>query len=123
MKEQFKGKQFKQGSYSSVLIVIVIAIIVVINMAASQLPSQYAKLDITDNKLYSIGEQTKTLLGSLNKDVEIYFICQDGKEDENITRMLDLYKDTSSHEQLRTLFRPHHGYLWRPLLFLSLQLP
>ena len=97
MKEQFKGKQFKQGSYSSVLIVIVIAIIVVINMAASQLPSQYAKLDITDNKLYSIGEQTKTLLGSLNKDVEIYFICQDGKEDENITRMLDLYKDTSSH--------------------------
>ena len=44
MKEQFKGKRFKQGSYSSVLIVIVIAIVVVINMVASQLPAQYAKL-------------------------------------------------------------------------------
>lgn len=97
MKQQFKGKQFKQGSYSSVLIIIVIAIIVVINMAASQLPAQYAKIDITDNQLYSIGDQTRSLLDSLDQDVEIYYICQDGNEDDNITRMLDLYKDSSSH--------------------------
>ena len=96
MKQQFKGKQFKQGSYSSVLIVIVVAIIVVINLAASKLPSQYAMVDVSDNKLYSIGEQTKSLLSGLTKDVEIYYVCQTGSEDENITRMLDLYKDTSS---------------------------
>ena len=58
MKQQFKGKRFKQGSYSSVLIVTVIAIIIIINMVAAQLPAQYAKLDITENKLYSIGDQT-----------------------------------------------------------------
>lgn len=97
MKQQFKGKQFKQGSYSSVLIVIVVAMIIVINMAASKIPSQYAKIDISDHKLYSIGEQTKTLLESLDKDVEIYYICQTGREDENIARMLELYKDMSSH--------------------------
>lgn len=97
MKEQFKGKRFKQGSYSSVLIVIVIAIVVVINMVASQLPAQYAKLDVTENKLYSIGDQTKQMLGSLDTDVNIYLICQEGKEDDTIMQMLDRYKGASSH--------------------------
>lgn len=97
MKQQFKGKQFRQGSYSSILIVIVIAIIVVINLAASRMPSQYAKLDITENKLYSIGDQTLDLLNSLNQDVEIYYICQTGNEDDYISRMLGLYEDSSSH--------------------------
>ena len=97
MKQQFKGKQFRQGSYSSILIVIVIAIIVVINLAASRMPSQYAKLDITENKLYSIGDQTLDLLNGLNQDVEIYYICQTGNEDDYISRMLGLYEDSSSH--------------------------
>ena len=45
---KFNGKQFRQGSYSSVMIVIVIAIVIVINLAASQIPSQYAQLDVTE---------------------------------------------------------------------------
>lgn len=97
MKQQFKGKRFKQGSYSSVLIVVVIAIIIVINMVAAQLPAQYAKLDITENKLYSIGDQTTQLLKSLSTDVDIYLICQEGKEDDTIMQMLDRYKGASSH--------------------------
>ncbi len=97
MKEQFKGKRFKQGSYSSVLIVIVIAIVVVINMVASQLPAQFAKLDITENKLYSIGDQTKQMLAGLDTDINIYLICQEGNEDETIMQMLDRYKGASSH--------------------------
>lgn len=97
MKQQFKGKRFKQGSYSSVLIVIVIAIIIIINMVAAQLPAQYAKLDITENKLYSIGDQTTELLKSLSTDVNIYLICQEGKEDDTIMQMLDRYKGASSH--------------------------
>lgn len=97
MKQQFKGKRFKQGSYSSVLIVIVIAIIIIINMVAAQLPAQYAKLDITENKLYSIGDQTTQLLKSLSTDVDIYLICQEGKEDDTIMQMLDRYKGASSH--------------------------
>lgn len=97
MKEQFKGKRFKQGSYSSVLIVIVIAIVVVINMVASQLPAQFAKLDITENKLYSIGDQTKQMLAGLDTDINIYLICQEGNEDDTIMQMLDRYKGASSH--------------------------
>lgn len=97
MKQQFKGKRFKQGSYSSVLIVTVIAIIIIINMVAAQLPAQYAKLDITENKLYSIGDQTTELLKSLSTDVNIYLICQEGKEDDTIMQMLDRYKGASSH--------------------------
>ena len=88
---------FRQGSYSSVLIVIIIAIVVVINLAAGQIPSQYSQVDISDNQLYSIGDQTRTLLSDLDTDVDIYYICQEGSEDTTIQRMLNLYEDSSSH--------------------------
>lgn len=94
---KFNGKQFRQGSYSSVMIVIVIAIVIVINLAASQIPSQYAQLDVTDNQLYSIGDQTRSMLSELTEDVEIYYICQEGSEDDVISKMLDRYADGSSH--------------------------
>ncbi len=93
----FNGKQFRQGSYSSVLIVIIIAIVIVVNLAASQIPSQYAQLDVTDNQMYSIGDQTRTLLADLTQDVDIYYICQEGNEDDVISKMLDRYEDGSSH--------------------------
>ena len=97
LKGIIKGKQFRQGSYSSVLIVIIIAIVVVINLAAGQIPSQYSQVDISDNQLYSIGDQTRTLLSDLDTDVDIYYICQEGSEDTTIQRMLNLYEDSSSH--------------------------
>ena len=96
LKGIIKGKQFRQGSYSSVLIVIIIAIVVVINLAAGQIPSQYSQVDISDNQLYSIGDQTRTLLSDLDTDVDIYYICQEGSEDTTIQRMLNLYEDSSS---------------------------
>lgn len=97
LKGIIKGKQFRQGSYSSVLIVIIIAIVVVINLAAGQIPSQYSQVDISDNQLYSIGDQTRTLLSDLDTDVDIYYICQEGSEDTTIQRMLNIYEDSSSH--------------------------
>ena len=43
-------KYLKNGSYSSVMIVVFIAIIIVINMIAGNLPSKYTQLDISSKK-------------------------------------------------------------------------
>lgn len=96
MKEQFKGKHFKQGSYSGVLIIIVVAIVIVINLAVGQMPTTYSMIDVTENKIYTIGDETKELLDGLEDDIEIYYICQDGEEDDYVSKMLDLYDDASS---------------------------
>lgn len=96
IKDQFKTKQTRNGAYSSTLILVVIAIVIVINLVAGQIPSKYAKLDLTDNKLYSIGEQTEQLLSGLDRDVTIYHICEDGSEDDTVVQLLEKYQDGSS---------------------------
>ena len=90
-------KHIKNGSYTMVMSVIFIAVVIVINMIVSTIPSKYSEIDISSQKLYSIGDETKKMLKDLEKDVTIYQIAQSGSEDENIANLLKKYKDESKH--------------------------
>lgn len=90
-------KYLKNGSYSMVISAVFIVIVIVVNLIVGELPSKYTKLDISEEKLYSIGDQTKSFLKDLNKDVTIYQIAQNGSEDETITSLLKKYEDESKH--------------------------
>ena len=61
-KDSINKKYLKNGSYSSVMIVVFVAIIIVINMIVGNLPSKYTQLDISSEKLYTIGDETKAML-------------------------------------------------------------
>ena len=90
-------KHIKNGSYTMVMSVIFIAVVIVINMIVSTIPSKYSEIDISRQKLYSIGDETKEMLKDLEKDVTIYQIAQSGSEDENIANLLKKYEDESKH--------------------------
>ena len=90
-------KHIKNGSYTMVMSVIFIAVVIVINMIVSTIPSKYSEIDISSQKLYSIGDETKEMLKDLEKDVTIYQIAQSGSEDENIVNLLKKYEDESKH--------------------------
>ena len=90
-------KHIKNGSYTMVMSVIFIAVVIVINMIVSTIPSKYSEIDISSQKLYSIGDETKKMLKDLEKDVTIYQIAQSGSEDENISNLLKKYEDESKH--------------------------
>lgn len=90
-------KYLRNGSYSTLLIVSFVAIVVVINMIVGKLPSKYTQIDISDQQLYSIGDETKKVLNNLDKDVTIYQIAQSGSEDETISNLLQKYADESKH--------------------------
>ena len=90
-------KYLRNGSYSTLLIVIFVAIVVVINMIVGKLPSKYTQIDISDQQLYSIGDETKKVLNNLDNDVTIYQIAQSGSEDETISNLLQKYADESKH--------------------------
>lgn len=90
-------KHLKNGSYSMMMTVIFIAAIIVINLIVGEIPSKYSRIDISDQKLYSIGDQTKAMLEELEKDVTIYQIAQSGSEDEAIANLLQRYEDESKH--------------------------
>ena len=90
-------KHIKNGSYTMVMSMIFIAVVIVINMIVSTIPSKYSEIDISSQKLYSIGDETKKMLKDLEKDVTIYQIAQSGSEDENIANLLKKYEDESKH--------------------------
>ena len=90
-------KNLKHGSYSIVAITILIAIIVVLNLVLQEVPSKYREIDLSTQKLYSIGDQTKKVLKKLDKDVEIYYIAQSGSESSDIQKLLEKYEEGSDH--------------------------
>ena len=94
-------KHIKNGSYTMVMSVIFIAVVIVINMIVSTIPSKYSEIDISSQKLYSIGDETKKMLKDLEKDVTIYQIAQSGSEDENIANLLKKYEDESKHIKVK----------------------
>ena len=94
---EISKKHIKNGSYAMVMSVIFIAVVIVINMIVSTIPSKYSEIDVSNQKLYSIGDETKKILKDLDKDVTIYQIAQSGSEDEKITNLLKKYEDESKH--------------------------
>ena len=54
-------------------------------------------MDVSEQKLYSIGDDTKKFLKDLDKDVTIYQVVQSGSEDETIKKLLEKYEEGSDH--------------------------
>ena len=106
LKEVFTGeeqkKHLKQGSYSSIMTVIVLAVIVVINLIVAQIPTSKTQIDLSTQKMYSITDETKTALKDLDQDVTLYYIVQKGSEDDTIEKLLEHYDELSDHIKVET---------------------
>lgn len=87
----------KGGSYSLAMTGIVLAILVVVNIFASVLPTTLTKYDISSAKLYSVTSNTKVVVNALKKDVTIYWIVQADAEDDVIENLLAKYESLSEH--------------------------
>lgn len=87
----------KGGTYSLLVTLIVLAILIVVNVLASILPGNLTKYDISSTKLYSITSNTKAVVNALKKDVKIYWIVQADKEDDVIENLLEKYESLSDH--------------------------
>ena len=88
---------FKGGSYSLVVTAVVLAILIVVNIFASALPTTLTKYDISSSKLYSITSNTKVVVNNLKQDVKIYWVVQADEEDNVIENLLGKYESLSDH--------------------------
>lgn len=79
---------------------IMLALLIVVNIFASALPTSMTKYDISASKLYSITSNTKVVVNALEEDVTIYWIVQSGKEDEVIENLLSKYESLSDHIEI-----------------------
>ncbi|MCC8066770.1 MAG: Gldg family protein [Clostridiales bacterium] len=93
-------RQLKHGSYSIALTVIVVAAVVIINLIAGQLPSQYTQIDLSGQQLTVLSDTTKDMVADLTEDITIYYVLEDSNRDSNVSRLLERYADLSSHTTL-----------------------
>ena len=94
---------FRHGSYSAGLTALVLAILIVINLLAGSLPTNIRMLDMTSNRLFEIGDTTKTAMAALDKDVQVTIVAQPDTLDTRIERLVDEYAALSTHIDVQTL--------------------
>ncbi|MBQ6717220.1 MAG: Gldg family protein, partial [Clostridia bacterium] len=91
------GKRARAGSYSAFACAIVIALCVLVNGFFASLPSSVTQLDLTSQSLYSLSDQTKRIVRSVDNDVNLYILATTGYEDASIMRLLERYADLNDH--------------------------
>ena len=99
-KRRKNKKVLRHGSYSMAVTGIVIASVVVLNLVGQELPSKFREIDLSSQKLYTIGEQTEKILKKLDKEVQMYWVVQDGTESSDIEKLLERYEEGSKHIQI-----------------------
>ena len=98
--DSLKSRKFRFGGYAALLIVGVLAALVVVNVLVGQIPG---KLDLTQNQLFSLSDQTYKLLDGLGSDVTITTVGKPENQDPTIKEILAKYAARSRHVALRTI--------------------
>lgn len=91
------SKKIKLGVFSTGMVVFGIALAVIVNLVVASLPTTATQIDVTKNKLYSLTSDTNKMLKKLDTDINIYVLSSESGSDATLKKMLDRYKDGSSH--------------------------
>ncbi len=91
IKNLFKSASSKNGSYSVGLIALVVAIVIVINLIAGQLPESVKNIDISSDKIYEISDTSREMLADLKEPVTFTIYAEQSSADERIKTFLSKY--------------------------------
>ena len=89
--KMFSSKSSRNGTYSVGLAVIAIAIAIVINLVAGQLPEKVRNIDISSNNLYDISSVSTKMLKKLDKKVDLKVIAEQDSVDTRIKTFVKKY--------------------------------
>ena len=95
--KKWNPRALARGGYLAGITVAAVALVLVINLIAGQLPSHLKEFDLTDNQIYEVSDTSKDFLAGLDKDVEIVVLAEEGSTDQRILKFLDQYAALSSH--------------------------
>lgn len=91
------ARQLGRGAYSIGSIVLVTAIVIVFNLLLRRIPEKYISYDVTQEKLYSISDESYKMIDFLQDDIVIYVLATEEQMSKDVLETLHCYADYSSH--------------------------
>ncbi len=90
-------KHLSVGAYSTGMVAVTVAIVVVLNIVMSEMPGTWTNIDWTGNKMFSLTDQTKEYVANMQQDVTIYVLANEENQDVTLQQTLQRYDDLSEH--------------------------
>lgn len=90
-------KNFSFGAYSTGMIAVAVAIVVLVNIMLGEMSASWTAIDLTQQKLYSLTDQTKQYVQNMQEDVTIYVLIGEEEQDTILEQTLQRYDDLSEH--------------------------
>lgn len=88
-------KHFSAGAYSTGMIALSVAIVVIANMVVAEMPASWKSLDLTSNRMYSLTEQSKEFVEAMEENVTIYVLAAEDAQDATLEQTLIRFDDLS----------------------------
>lgn len=96
-----KEKRFSgRGTVAAVTTAAALVLVIVLNIIVGQLPSHILELDISENSLYSVSQESRDVLASLSSDIELIMICSKASADQRIVKFVEGYAADSGRIKL-----------------------
>lgn len=90
-------RSVKIGTYTFIMGVIVLALLVVANLLAGVLPAKITRFDTSGMGMTEISDETEKFVSSMTEDVTVYWLCEEGGEDQQLRLLLSRYEEAGKH--------------------------
>ena len=99
----FTSLQGRNGLFAAVSILVVLAIVVILNLAVGLLPANLRQKDLSSEKIYTVSDTSRELLANLDNQVELVVLAPTGGVDQRISTYLEQYCSLSDKLSLETI--------------------
>ncbi len=96
-------KQTKIGTYTFLISLVLLAVLVTINLLVDAIPKSYTEFDTSTNGLYTISDGSIEFIDKIDEDVVFNWICQNGAEDPTLKTFLEKYTGLNKRFKLKVL--------------------
>lgn len=103
MKKLLNDKRFKYGTYSTVITIVIIAILIFINLVVGQFNKTF---DLTKENTYSLSEETKSVIDKVSDNVTIYTMFSTKQSDSvlnKVNQVLSEYSQNNSNIKVENI--------------------
>lgn len=90
------NRQAKAGTYTAVVALVLLAVLIAINLIVGALPSKYTVMDTSAYALYTLSESTEESVKAIGEPINFYYITNTSSEDVQLTTFLERFTSLNS---------------------------